>query len=75
MMYSLRQELLSELNLIKGVLKEAEDAGEVHRDERVKIMASIGQIKTVLYDNSTFRNTYIRQEFRMEKMVVGKCNT
>lgn len=70
MTFSLRSELMNELNMLKSVLKEAENEGEVSHNEREKIMNSIGQIKCILYSNGVFKSLYTSAEVRNDRMLV-----
>lgn len=60
MQYNLRRELQGELSIIKNVLREAAENGEIDLVTRVKIMGYIGQIKQVLNQDIDFRSVYQR---------------
>ena len=60
MEWQLKQEILNEINMIKGLVKQSETEGEISKTTRYKLMQHLGAAKNVLYTESPDFKQYQR---------------
>lgn len=52
MEWQLKQEIVNEINMIKGLVKQSEIDGEISKSTRSKLMQHLGAAKNILYTES-----------------------